>query len=817
MRHHTVEVGCIVDHTDEVSVAIGGVLEGEVVEERPQQPGVGPAPDDDLEGGRFGHGLTVSSDGVTAPHPCAHLTRVIRVTYGPVVPRDAEMGMAATKLRPPGLPTRLVERTRLDVTLDDAVARKVPLVLASAPAGSGKSTMLASWAARRPEQVAWLQVEDIDSDPARFWSSLVAAIARHRPAAGAHLAPLVVGSAGDDRVVVPAIVNELIDDSDHLVVVIDDYHLIDAASVHRGVERLIELCPPQLTIVISTRVDPPFRLGRMRVRNRLSEVRALDLRFAAGEAAVLLGAAGEALTPASFDELCVRTEGWAAGLVLAGISLERVPEPDRFVHAFRGDDQLVVSYLSDELLATMEPGDRRRMLQTSVLEQFNGPLVDAVTASSGGSQWLIEAAAHNQLIVRLDSAGEWFRYHHLLRDLLALEAKRTFPELLPELHGRAAAWFESQGDHGEAVVHRLAAGDIAGAIDLMRYIGSDLLGRGQIRTLQRLLEQIGDSASTDPVCAMLWGWCEYLRGRYVAAQHWLARASEVWSPAYDPLLAAPLRINVALGRGDVTTALEMARAVSVAGELSTRPAELATAVGAAYTWAGLAAEARETLGVAVARATVEGRLTAHTMSLVSLAINELIDGDGAAASAAAATALSTARSFGLAGYHGVAPAIAIAAVTSTDPELSRADAATAVELARRAATDLGRAFVLTAAGDTLLGLGDVDGAALLVEARAIVDRCVDPGIAGRFLTRTESRHHVGTGPSMPRTELVEQLTERELAVLRYLPTQMSLREIAAELFVSLNTVKTHSGAIYRKLGVSDRKSAVHTARGLRLI
>ena len=739
------------------------------------------------------------------------------MAYGPVVTGDGELGMAATKIRPPALPTRLVERTRLDVVLDDAVARQVPLVLASAPAGSGKSTMLASWAHRHDAPVAWLQVEDSDSDPARFWSSLVGAIGRHRPEGGARLAPLVVGSAGDDRVVVPALVNELVDDRERLVVVIDDYHLIENPTVHRGMEHLVDLCPPQLTIVVSTRVDPPFRLGRMRVRNRVSEVRADALRFAAGEATALLGSVGDTLTSASIDDLCARTEGWAAGLVLAGLSLERVPAPDRFVHAFRGDDQLVVGYLGDELLATMEADDRRRMTETSVLDRFNGPLVDAVTASSGGSQWLVDTAARNQLIVRLDSTGEWFRYHHLLRDLLSMEAKRTFPERLPALHGRAAAWFASEGDHGQAVVHRLAAGDIAGAMELMRFVGPDLLGGGQVRTLQQLLDQIGDAASADAVCSMLRGWCDYLRGRYAAAQQWLDIAAEVWPAEYDPLLAAPLRINVALGRGDVATALDLARMVTATGGLATRPAELATAVGAAYTWAGLAPEARTTLAVAVDRATVEHRLTAHIMSLVSLAINELANGDAAAAHAAAATALATARSFGLAGYHGVAPAFAVLAATSADPETARTDASHAVELARRAATDLGRAFVLTASGDTLLGLGDDAGVALLAEARSIADQCVDPGIAGSLLARTESRHQLGRAPAAPTAGLVEQLTERELAVLRHLPTQMSLREIASELFVSLNTVKTHSGAIYRKLGVSDRKSAVQAARLLHLI
>ena len=735
----------------------------------------------------------------------------------PSVTIDGQVGMAATKLRPPALPTRLVERTRLDHVLDDAVDRQVPLVLASAPAGSGKSTMVAAWASHRSEAIAWLQVEDSDSDPARFWSSLVAAIARHRPAVGAAVSPTVIGSAGDDRVIVPMLVNALVDEPEHLVVVIDDYHLIDHPSVHRGMERLIDLCPPQLTIVVATRVDPPFRLGRMRVRNVVNEVRAQDLRFAEGEATVLLGSVGDTLTSSSITDLCTRTEGWAAGLVLAGLSLERSTEPDQFVDAFRGDDQLVVSYLGDELLAGMEPQDRERMLETSVLDQFNGQLVDAVTDSTGGARWLIDTAARNQLIVRLDNTGEWFRYHHLLRDLLALEAKRTFPDRLPELHGRAAAWFRSNGDHDQAVNHCLAAGDVEQAMELLRFVGPDLLGLGQVRTLQRLLEQIGPVADENTLCSMLWGWCHYLTGNYVAAQARLDRAVEHWPPTLDPHLVTPLLINIALGRGDVATALDAARAVSALNDLHTRPAELATAVGAAFTWAGLSDEARHTLAIAVARATVEQRHTAHTMSRVSVAINEFEHGGPAAARDAALAALSTAQSFGLAQYHGVAPAFAIRAATAAEPAQARTDAVHAVELARRATTDLGRAFVFTAAGDTLLGLGDEGGDVLVAEARAIVDRCVDPGIAGTYVSRVESRHRLTSAPTAPTPALVEQLTERELAVLRYLPTQLSLREIAAELFVSLNTVKTHSSAVYRKLAVTDRKAAVQAARSLHLL
>ncbi|HSB88317.1 MAG TPA: LuxR C-terminal-related transcriptional regulator [Ilumatobacteraceae bacterium] len=729
-----------------------------------------------------------------------------------------QRGMAATKLRPPAPPTRLVQRTRLEQLIDDAIVHRVPLVLVSAPAGSGKSTLLASWAANHDTPLAWLQVEESDSDAARLWSSLVAAIGEVRPDLAAVVAPVVEGSGGDEGVVVPALVNALVDSSDPLVAVIDDYHLIDDASVHRGMERLVELCPPQLTLVVATRVDPPFRLGRLRVRNRISEVRADALRFGGDEATALLGVTKDRLDPALVEQLCARTEGWAAGLVLAGLSLQHAADPARFVEAFRGDDQLVVSYLTDELLDAISAEDRTRLLESSVLERLSGPLVDAVTASSGGTQWLIDIAGRNQLVVRLDNTGTWFRYHHLLRDLLRLEASRSFPERVPQLHARAAEWFEMIGDHGEAVVHRLAAGDVPAAMALMRFVGPDLLGRGQLKTLRTLLDQIGPSAATDTVCSLLWGWYEYLGTRYVSAQHWLETALEMAPPAFDRMIATPLAINVAIGRGDVGTAIAAARHVTDTADLATRPAELATAVGAAFMWAGLPAEARRVLAVAVSRAGIEHRRTANVLALVSAAVNEVEDGDRAAAHAAAETAIATAETFGLARYHGVAPAFAVRARTANDPALARADAQHAVDLARRAATDLGLAYVLTACGDTLLDLGDDDaGRVLLVEARRLIERCVDPGIAGRYLTRAQSRHRVAAPPRQPTRALVEQLTDREMAVLRYMPTQLSLRDISSELYVSMNTVKTHCSAIYRKLGVGDRKAAVQAARELQLL
>lgn len=412
-------------------------------------------------------------------------------------------GLATTKVHPPLPPTRLVRRPRLLGLLDDAVDSVVRLVLVSAPAGSGKSTMLAPWVAGRTEAVAWLQAEESDSDPVCFWTYLIRAIATSHPIGGDELKALVAASNGDDLIIVSALVNELAGIEHGLIVVIDDHHLIVDASVQRGLERFIDLCPSQVTLVIATRFDPPFRLGRLRVRGQMTEIRVADLRFDLEDVGVLLGPAARVLDASQLETLCRRTEGWAAGLVLAGISLGRVTDTDAFIEAFRGDDHLVVEYLRDELLAGLGPTERRHLLETSILEQLHGELVDAVTGSDvgDGAKWLRGMANENQLLIALDHTATWFRYHHLLRDLLRLEAAQEIPARIPGLHAQAASWFETQGQYGPVIAHRLAAGEPAEAARLLRVHGPRLLAEGQIDTLRGLLVQLGDVAHRDLVRA----------------------------------------------------------------------------------------------------------------------------------------------------------------------------------------------------------------------------------------------------------------------------------------------------------------------------
>lgn len=732
------------------------------------------------------------------------------------------LGPAATKLRPPTLPELLVQRARLDHVLDAGVATQARLVLVSAPAGSGKSTLVASWLAGRSEAAAWLQAEESDDDPGRFWAYLVEAISEAVPSVRSAVKPAVLASAADDGLVVSMLITTLAEQGSPLVIVIDDYHLITNEAIHHGMERLVELCPSDVTIVMSTRFDPPFRLGRLRVRGHLLEVRGDGLRFEPAEAATLLGAHGHSRggvpDAADIDLLSRRTEGWAAGLVLARLSLAQVSDTSRFVQEFHGDDQLVADYLTDEFLAGLSDDDLHRLLATSVLEQMNGPLVDAVTGSSDGRRWLTETASENQLIIGLDRTGDWYRYHHLLRDVLRLEAKSRIPDELPELHRRAAAWFESVGDHDRAVVHLLGAGDRHEGVRLMRVLGPQLIALNQIDTLRSVLSDLGDVGEADLVCALLWGWSEFIAGRFDSAEAWVGRVHRLAPDGFDPFVTAALRINIFLGRGDVQSALEIARDNSDVDELRSLPIEFANVpavAGGAHMWAGQTEDARAVLRVAEQKTESTENHTVHLLSLIYQALTEFDAGDLSAARERATHTIAAAEALGLSSYHRLGPAYAVMARTGEGPE-AVADARRAVESVKRVTGDLPLAYVLTMCGDVLLDAADPAGLDLLTEARIVVDRCPDPGVVARYLDRIESRHAVAV-PVAEAPAIVEQLTERETAVLRYLPTKLSQREIAGELFVSQNTVKTHCSAIYRKLAVDSRKAAVQAARDLGLL
>src|ERR1700722_2861187 len=393
--------------------------------------------------------------------------------------------LLASKLYAPRPQPGFVPRQRLMQALGEGLARG--RVLVCAPAGSGKTALLAHWARGGGRAVAWLALDGGDNDPARFWRYAVAALDRARPGLAARVGPLPPGPAEG---LVTALINELAADPgpDEVVLVLDDYHLVDSGPVHQSVAFLLENLPPGLRVVVSGRADPPLPLARLRARGQLAELRAADLRFTPEEAAELLGeTAGPGLPGPAGAALVARTEGWAAGLQLAGLSLRGHPDPAGFVAAFSGSHRFVLDYLADEVLDGQPAEVRAFLLETSVLERLSGELCDAVTGRAGGQAMLAGIERAGLFLVPLDEVRGWWRYHHLFADLLRARLQAEQPGRVRALHRAAAAWCDEHDLADDAVRHALAAGNAAWAARLVERHVETLLGRSEGATLQRWL------------------------------------------------------------------------------------------------------------------------------------------------------------------------------------------------------------------------------------------------------------------------------------------------------------------------------------------
>jgi LuxR family maltose regulon positive regulatory protein len=407
------------------------------------------------------------------------------------------------------------------------------LVLVSAPAGFGKTTLLTQWLAsdevdRRSgmRHVAWLSLDEADSDLVRFLTHVVFALQATDPDLGAEALTLLDSDRATATDVLVSLVNDLDTAADATVLALDDYHVLDAAAVHDAVTFLLDNLPPQITIAITTRADPPFPLSRLRARGELLELRASDLRFTPDEAETFLTQVmGLELEKAQVAALEARTEGWAAGLQLAALSARgRTGAGDvgEFVDAFTGTHRFVLDYLVDEVLAGQPDDVRAFLLDTSVLGELTGPLCDAVTGRNDGHQMLDVLERSNLFIVPLDGQRQWYRYHHLFGDALRSELTASHPERLAGGHLSAARWYAEHGRLGDAVPHAIAAGDTEGAADLVELAISDLRMRRQDRTLRDWLRELPDDVVTRrPLLAAFVAWARMSEGDLDGFATWL--------------------------------------------------------------------------------------------------------------------------------------------------------------------------------------------------------------------------------------------------------------------------------------------------------
>src|SRR6266566_4305812 len=449
----------------------------------------------------------------------------------------------ATKLYIPRLRPNVVSRPRLLERLNEGLHRKLTLI--AAPAGFGKTTLISAWMAGCDRQVAWLSLDKGESDPTLFLTYLVAALQTIAPDIGVGvLGALQSPQPPPTETILAALLNEITAFPDNFVLVLDDYHVIDAKAIDQALTFLLEHQPPQMHLVIATREDPQLPLARLRARDQLTELRATDLRFTSSEAAEFLNQGmGLNLSAEDVTALEARTEGWIVGLQLAAISLQGHQDATGFIKSFTGSHHFVLDYLLEEVLQQQSESIQTFLLRTSILDRLCGPLCDAVLLTpSGSGQETLEYIEHaNLFLVPLDNERRWYRYHHLFADLLRQRlhqrsASSTGDEVgdVTELHSRASVWYEDHGLEIEAFHHAAAAHDVARAERLIEGEGMPLQFRGAVAPILNWLESLPRTAlDARPSLWVTYASTLLFGGQHTAVEQKL-QAAEAAMPRTEP-------------------------------------------------------------------------------------------------------------------------------------------------------------------------------------------------------------------------------------------------------------------------------------------
>lgn len=742
------------------------------------------------------------------------------------------VNLLATKLHVPVSPTRAVDRQRLIDRLDASGPRRLTLV--SAPAGFGKSTLLGAWVARSGTRAAWLSLEPEDGEPIRFLTYLLAALRTVEPdlADGVWEAVHAAQPPPLDTLWT-ALLNALAVLPERLVLVLDDYHVVDSDVVDQAIGALLENLPPTLGLVIATREDPHLPLARLRAGGQLVEVRAADLRFTSAEATAFLNEAmGLDLLPPQIVALETRTEGWAAGLQLAALSLQSTHDATDFIRSFTGSHRFIMDYLVEEVLTHQPEGLQTFMLRTSILDRVCGSLCDAVLEAPAGSGQvaLAEIERANLFIVPLDDERRWYRYHHLFAELLR-QRRQHLPGAPADDHARASRWFESQGLDAEAFHHAVVAGDVAQAVRLVEGDGMPLHFKGVVGPVLHWLTALPESTlDANPVLWVMWasallfvGQLERIEIKLRAAEAHLDEQSS--DGRIRDLIGhiASIRATVAVSQHDSAEILRQTNRALDYLHRDNLPVRTATcwALGYAYQLQGDLEAAHQAYleALSISEATGHGMIT--LMSTIGLGVTEEAWGQ-----------LDQAvehyeRVLRLAGDPAM-PVACEAHMGLARIRLGRADLTGAEQAALRGrelarllpSTDRAIAAELLLARIQLAG-GDGDGArANLVRARLQAEQQgfedLLPELQGLEASAATTGGAV-TRSAASAAELLDPLSPRELEVLTLTARGLSNREIGERLFLALSTVKGHQQRIFEKLHVQRRTEAIARARELGLL
>ena len=731
-----------------------------------------------------------------------------------------------SKLRPPPARSEWVVRTRLIEELQHATAR--PVTLIAAPAGYGKTTVVSQWlaSASRPAAVAWISLDPSDNDPVRLWTHIATALDRAGCVIARDIASFVAAGGYDVlTAVLPTIVDAIAAFSGDITIVVDDFEVVRSAECNEQVDFFVKHLPEQAHLVLITRADPSLRLGRMRAAGRLSEIRADDLAFNVQEASSLLVADGIELSSDSVWELMRRTEGWPAGLYLAALSLVDRANPGEFVHHFSGNNRFIGDYLTEEVLARQTDEVRNFILDMSIVDRFSAPLCDYMTGRQ--SAGILRDLQHTNLfLIPLDAEGRWFRFHHLFGAVARSTLETEHPDRATLLHRRAAEWLSENGYVDAAVDHAMAAGNSDHAAALvqaswLRYFDAGLgtTVRGWLRTLE------SSPAAHNTTTVVTTAWMAAVSGQREEMDRRLAQLGEVSDNAALP---------------DGTKSVE----------------SVVTMIHGLFGFDGpvdMLASAR--------RATElerDGNTPWYAVANTALGHASYVVGDLNAAAAALPKAAQSEASPALMRI------IALGALALTQAELgqldrSRRSAEAAMEVVEtrslQALPSVSLAF--TALGQSQAAAGKLEEAMATLEHGLSLRRKVpgltvwptmhhllafsrvammtgDLPLARRLLDEVAPmirQYQQGTGAMIARLEAArkslrekqttefhaDHLTAREIDILRRLTGSESLSQIASELYLSPNTVKTHTTALYRKLGARSRSEAVKIGRERLLI
>ena len=700
------------------------------------------------------------------------------------------------------------------------------LTVVNAALGYGKTTLLRLWCIERPEAVVWMTLDAADDNPVRLWTHLATAVERLGQGLGGR-ALMYLGVRGAlVETAVDELMNGLVAYGRPVAIVLDDLHAVGSEASLRSIAHAINRLPANARVLAATRSEPSISVARLRARGALREIRARELAFTVDEASELIAREGIELSRESVELLVERTEGWPAGLYLAVLWLRDLDDPDQGVRAFVGSARHVADYLTDEVLTALAPQTRDFLLRTSVLDRFTPELCDAVLGREDSAGVLAELARSNMFLVALDARGEWYRYHHLFGELLQLELGRQEAAVLRR---RAAAWCRAHGLVEDAIDYAAAAGDAETVAELLvenhlEFIWGGRTGRflGWVRWLpsELLLEHPVLPAAGAAAAALLARPEVDVQRLLAVAERARRERPQLWSP-YVEAAAEVTRSNV-IERGDVGEAVEHARRAVAAARAG---ADVLTACGLASLSQALffAGELDETRRIAVQvveRPDAPDVPDGYVASLGLLALVDAEQGRTESAEAWASQATSFARQrFQADSWTASMAHLGLALACTAAGRLDEAEReALRGELLRRAPQPtVGHAHALLVLAHVRIARSRLERAAAdLQRAQRMIAGFPDPGRLPAIAAAVEQ--DLATARANPgNLDMVEEPSAAELAVLRGLASGLSRREIGERLYISLNTVKTHTRELYRKLGVTSRADAVARAEALGLL